>query len=192
MQKRKLGIDIDGTITCPTSFIPYINQSFNLNLTLKDLTVYDLATIIGISSEEFYKWMKTAEPTIYTNAKMVDDYVMSVLNKWYDEHQLIFISARNNQYFDITQSWFANREVPYHHIELIGKHDKLEAVRKHEVEVFFEDKHDNACEISEECNIPVLLFNTPYNQEPIPKNVIRVNNWKEAKDWVEQHFQSTK
>jgi uncharacterized protein len=40
--------------------------------------------------------------------------------------------------------------------------------------------------ISEECKIPVILFNTPYNQDPVPKRVIRVNNWQEASAWVNQ------
>ncbi len=53
------------------------------------------------------------------------------------------------------------------------------------MDIFFEDKHDNAVMIHEECNIPVILFNTPYNQEPIPNGVIRVNNWKQAYIWVE-------
>jgi uncharacterized HAD superfamily protein len=53
------------------------------------------------------------------------------------------------------------------------------------VDIFLEDKHDNAVEIHEECKIPVLLFDTPYNREPIPEGVIRVYNWKEACHWVE-------
>lgn len=50
--------------------------------------------------------------------------------------------------------------------------------------ISFEDKHDNACEISEECNIPVILFDTPYNRLPVPKGVVRVYNWLEADQWV--------
>ncbi|WP_246945852.1 hypothetical protein [Bacillus pinisoli] len=184
MSTHKLGIDIDGTITCPTSFIPYINRSFNLNLSLKDLTIYDLSKIIGISSSEFNNWMKENESDIYSNAKLVDEHVMAVLNKWYEEHKLIFISARSQDYLDVTQNWFSHTKVPNHHIELIGSHNKLEAVKRHDIDVFFEDKHDNACDISEECDIPVLLFNTPYNQDPVPKKVIRVNNWQEAQNWV--------
>ncbi|MFZ3588171.1 hypothetical protein ACOI1C_02605 [Bacillus sp. DJP31] len=188
MQKRKLGIDIDGTITCPTSFIPYLNKSFQLNLTLSDLTVYDLSAIIGISNDEFSKWMKENELLIYKDAKVVDEHVMDVLSNWAKVHDLSFISARHNDHFDITEEWFLNNQVPFHHIELIGKHDKLEAVKRHEIEVFFEDKHDNACDISVECDIPVILFNTPYNQDPVPLKVVRVNNWQEAKLWVDQYF----
>lgn len=191
MQKRRLGIDIDGTITCPSTFIPYINNYFQLNLSLKDLTVYDLATVIGVTNEEFYKWLRAHEVNIYKDAKIVDSHVMSVLNGWTKMYELFFISARHNDYFDLTKDWFLDRSVPFHHIELIGKHDKLEAVKKHKIEIFFEDKHDNACNISEECDIPVILFNAPYNQEPVPSKVIRVNNWLEASQWVNQYFKSS-
>lgn len=187
-RKKKLGIDIDGTITCPTSFIPYINESFNKNLSLEDLVVYDLATVIGITNEEFIEWMRKNEPSIYKDAPLVD-YALPVLEKWKELHTLTFISARNNLYQDITYSWFEQQNIPYHHIELIGTHNKLEAVKKHTIDIFFEDKHDNACDIAEECDIPVILFNTPYNQDPIHKNVIRVSNWKEAENWVNYFLQ---
>ncbi|MFD1736571.1 hypothetical protein ACFSCX_08330 [Bacillus salitolerans] len=188
---KRLGIDIDGTITCPTTFIPYINHSFNLNLTLKDLTVYDLATVIGITSKEFYEWMIVHEHDIYRNASLVD-HALHVLAEWEKQHQLIYISARNDLYKDVTHRWFVENKVPFHHVELIGKHDKLDAVKKHNIDVFFEDKHDNACDIGEECDIPVILFNAPYNQDPIHKNVIRVNNWQEANNWVNYYFTEKK
>jgi uncharacterized HAD superfamily protein len=187
MTRRKLGVDIDGTITCPTTFIPYLNKGFNVDLTLKDIIEYNLASVLGIPNELFNKWMKENESEIYNNAPLVEK-VMPVLTNWYSKHELIYISARPIDYLDITNSWFNKNQVPYHHIELIGKHDKLEAVKKHEIEVFFEDKHDNACDISEHCKIPVILFNTPYNQDPVPGNVVRVNDWNEAHQWVEKHF----
>jgi uncharacterized HAD superfamily protein len=187
MLKRRLGIDIDGTITCPTTFIPYLNKGFNQNLTLEDLTVYNLASVLGITDEVFYKWMKEHESVIYENALLVA-HVMPILTSWHNKHELIYISARPQDYLDITSDWFSKHGVPFHHIELIGKHDKLESVKHHNIEVFFEDKHDNACDISEDCKIPVILFNTPYNQAPVPGNVVRVNDWNEAHSWVENYF----
>lgn len=187
MTKRKLGIDIDGTVTNPNTFIPYLNKTFNKKLTMDDITVYNLATVLGISDEEFYTWMKEHEPTIYKDAPLVD-HAIKILADWEKQHNLIYISARPNDYLDVTHQWFEKNNVPFHHIELIGKHDKLEAVKRHEVEVFFEDKHDNACDISEECDIPVLLFNTPYNQDPVPSKVVRVNDWNEARKWVDYYF----
>jgi uncharacterized protein len=46
--------------------------------------------------------------------------------------------------------------------------------------------------IHEELNIPVVLFNTPYNQNPIPEGVIRVNDWTEANQWVQKWLREVK
>ena len=181
--RKRFGIDIDGTITCPTTFVPYINESFKLNITLDDMTEYDLRPLLKVTEEEFWKWMDTVEPTIYKNAPLAK-HAKTVIDEWKNRHELIYISARRDDYSPITHNWFKENEMHYNHIDLVGSHDKLQAVRKHKIDLFFEDKHDNACDISEECDIPVILFNTPYNQEPIPKNVIRVNDWIEANKWV--------
>jgi hypothetical protein len=179
----RLGIDIDGTVTSPETFVPYLNKSFGINITLNDMKEYDLTKLLKISEDDFWIWMNEQEPIIYKDAPMTP-HAKLVLDEWSKTHQLLFISARRNHLQDITLDWFKRNELFYHHIELIGTHDKLSAVRKNKIDVFFEDKHDNACMISEEFSIPVILFNTPYNQEPIPEKVIRVNNWIEAREWV--------
>ena len=51
--------------------------------------------------------------------------------------------------FDMTKNWFETQQVPYDHIELIGSHDKIAVAKKHKVDAFFEDKHDNAVMIAE-------------------------------------------
>ncbi|WP_251398382.1 hypothetical protein [Metabacillus litoralis] len=183
----RLGIDIDGTVTDPRTFVPYLNKSFNKSLTYEDLNQYDLTKVLNITEEEFWVWMDKFEPIIYKEAPLAL-HAKNVLNEWKHQHQLLFISARRKYLLDITHNWFKDQDISYHHIELVGSHDKLEAVKNNEISIFFEDKHDNACMISEEHQIPVILFNTPYNQEPIPSGVIRVNDWLEAKNWVNQWY----
>ncbi|MCG8399942.1 hypothetical protein LWS67_25980, partial [Bacillus atrophaeus] len=41
-----LGIDIDGTITAKDTFVPYLNESFSLSITLEDIKDYDLTKIL--------------------------------------------------------------------------------------------------------------------------------------------------
>lgn len=182
--KKRFGIDIDGTVTCPASILPFLNKDFNLNVTLEDVKQYDLMPLVTVSEEEFAQWFSCNEPVIYAQSPLADG-AKQVLKSWEHEHELYFISARAKHLLDVTTTWFTDNELKYKHIELIGTHDKIEAAKKFNVDLFFEDKHDNAVTIHEECKIPVLLFNTPYNQDPIPPGVIRVNNWKEAKKWVE-------
>ncbi|MFS0644023.1 5' nucleotidase, NT5C type [Siminovitchia sp. 179-K 8D1 HS] len=189
MQKR-LGIDIDGTVTCPTSLIPFINKSFNLNITLEDLTEYELTECLDLPKEAIYQWFVQTEPLIYKESPIAAG-ARQVLKKWVKQHELYFISARQNTLLDVTEQWFQKHELDYHHIELIGTHDKVSTAKKHHVDMFFEDKHDNAVAISEELDIPVILFDTPYNRKPAPKQVIRVHHWKEAEQWVDNLFGKT-
>lgn len=188
--KKRFGIDIDGTVTCPTTFVPYLNEAFNLNITLDDIKQYDFMPLVTVSEKEFAAWFKKMEPVIYSQSPLAEG-AKEVLKKWEKQHELFFISARGSHLSDLTREWFTAQELWFDDIHLIGSHDKIEAARKYNVDIFFEDKHDNAVNIHEELNIPVLLFDTPYNQEPIPEGVIRVKTWLEARDWVENWIKNS-
>jgi uncharacterized protein len=181
--RKRFGIDIDGTVTCPKSIIPFINKAFDLNIMYEDVKQYELTPFVNVSEKEFATWFAENEPIIYKGSPLAEG-AGTVLNKWKNEHELFFISARGSQLLDVTIEWFLDKGLTFDHIELIGSHDKVATVKKHSVDIFFEDKHDNAVMIHEECQIPVILFDTPYNQDPLPKGVIRVNNWSEAYIWV--------
>jgi uncharacterized protein len=181
--KKRFGIDIDGTVTCPTSLLPFINKRFGLNITLEDVKEYDLTKVVNVPEEKFASWFSQNEPLIYEESPLAKG-AENVLKTWKKEHELFFISARGSHLLENTKNWFKKNGLSYNHIELLGTHDKVATAKRYGVDIFLEDKHDNAVEIHEECHIPVLLFNTPYNQDPIPKGVIRVNNWQEADQWV--------
>ncbi|KMY54770.1 nucleotidase [Bacillus sp. FJAT-27231] len=191
MKAKRFGIDIDGTVTCPTSLIPFINQDFSLNITLDDIKKYDLSEALDIPAERFSDWFNKREPAIYASSPLAEG-AKEVLLKWKEQFQLFFISARRNHLMDITERWFDEQDILYDRIELIGSHDKIKAAKQYKVDIFLEDKHDNAVSIHEELRIPVLLFNTPYNQDPIPDGVIRVDNWTQAEQWVNRWVHSTK
>ncbi len=183
--KKRFGIDIDGTVTCPAALLPFLNSSFNLQLTLNDITQYDLTPFVNVPGEELAQWFLETEPEIYAKSPLAQG-AKEVLNKWETKHEMFFISARRTHLLQITKEWFMKNGLKFDHVELIGSHDKIKAAKQYEVDLFFEDKHDNAVMIHEECQIPVILFNTPYNQDPIPSGVIRVNHWNEAYQWVEK------
>ncbi|WP_338750132.1 hypothetical protein [Bacillus sp. FJAT-52991] len=184
MKQKRFGIDIDGTVTCPTSLVPFINQDFSMNITLKDIKKYDLSEALNIPADRFRDWFDEREPIIYENSPIAPG-AKEVLDSWKQQFELFFISARRNHLQHVTEKWFHEHDLQYDHIELIGSHDKIKAAKKYQVDIFFEDKHDNAVSIHEELHIPVMLFNTPYNQDPVPNGVIRVDNWAQAKQWVQ-------
>lgn len=182
--RKKFGIDIDGTVTSPAALLPFINKAFGMHLTLADVKQYDLNPIVNVSKTEFANWYGQNEPQIYLESAIAQG-AASVLNKWKETYELCFISARAPHLLDVTKQWFINNGLTFDQLELIGTHNKVETARRNQVDIFFEDKHDNAVMIHEECHIPVILFDTPYNQDSIPNGVIRVRNWQEADRWVE-------
>ena len=181
--KKRFGIDIDGTVTRPDTFIPLLNEAFQLNLKYEDITQYDFYPYVNIPKEDFNHWFMKNEPTFYRDSLPAEG-AKEVLNSWTSLADLYFISARHQRLLDVTENWFATHNLHYHHIELVGSHDKVETAKKLAVDLFLEDKHDNAVAIAEECKIPVILFNTPYNQDPVPNQVIRVQTWQQAQNWV--------
>lgn len=181
--KKRFGIDIDGTVTTSESLLPFINHDFNLNLKMEDITEYELTPFVNVSEKEFNEWFIKQEAKIYQQSPIAEN-AAKVLNKWEDHSNLIFISARGQKMQEITAEWLERHGIHYDHIELVGSHDKISTAKRLRVDLFLEDKHDNAVSIHEECHIPVLLFDTPYNRKPIPKGVIRVSNWLEAESWV--------
>ncbi|QCR32885.1 hypothetical protein [Lysinibacillus sp. SGAir0095] len=188
-QRPRFGIDIDGTVTTPDTLIPHINERYKTNIVLDDVIEYDFLSAFPhpVDRNEFAKWFKENEAFMYSVSSLAQD-AQSILEKWQHSYELIYISARDTSVFDITHKWFEENKVPFHRIELIGSHNKLSVAKKHKVDVFFEDKHDNAVMLAEELNIPVLLFDTPYNRKSIPTNVVRINNWNEANHWILKHF----
>ena len=187
--KPRFGIDIDGTVTCPATLIPHINKQYNVNITLDDVVEYDFLSAFPhpVDRSEFQLWFKENEPAMYKVSEAAQ-HAQQVLAAWQSIYELYYISARGENVLNVTKNWFHEQQIPYNHIELIGSHDKISAAKNFAVDAFFEDKHDNAVMIAEELNIPVVLFNTPYNQQSVPTNVVRVNNWLEANDFIRRTF----
>lgn len=182
--KIRFGIDIDGTVTSPNAILPHINKAFGLNITLDDVKQYELDPLVDITKEEFAKWYLQNEQTIYAESPLAEG-AKNVLNSWKNKYELYFISARGPYLLSLTKDWFLQQKIDFDHIDLLGSHNKIAAAKQYDVDVFFEDKHDNAVMIHEECGIPVVLFDTPYNRAPVPNGVIRVQNWEEAAQWID-------
>lgn len=178
-----IGIDIDGTVTCPSSLLPHLNQAFGKNLSLADCLEYDLANVYGVPAPEMNEWFDKNSDMLCRVAP-VHGKADLVLRSWYQKHQLVYISARQLADWEATLHWFQTRDIPHHQIELIGSHDKVAAAKRWKVDMFIEDRLENALQLAEELHIPVYLFDTPYNQAKLPDLVHRIYDWREVEKAV--------
>lgn len=179
--KQRLGIDIDGTVTCPTTFVPYLQRDFNNNLKYEDITEYNLANVLNCNEDIIATWFEDNESHIYKHSPVAEG-AKNILNELKHEYELFYISARHHQLEDITKEWFDFHNIPYDQITLTGSHNKLEVTKEQNIDIFFEDKLDNAEDINRILNIPVLLFDTPYNQKQLQQGVYRIHSWHEVKN----------
>lgn len=182
-----IGIDIDGTVTDPGSIVPLMNEAFGKNLAYADCREYNLANVYEITDEQFAAWLDEYGRRLYDEAP-VHGNADQILQAWHQQrqHQLIFISAREEKHLDVTHNWFARFAIPFNQIELIGSHDKVNAAKKWQVDLFLEDRLENALQLSEALAIPVLLFDTPYNQGKLPALIHRIFSWDEVPSMVQQ------
>jgi uncharacterized HAD superfamily protein len=183
----RFGFDIDGTTTTNDWLLPYVNEFFGLEIQMEDVIEYDLCHATNTSPDVFGKWFIENEERMYINPPIMAG-AKEMIVKWAVNNEVYFISARGEEVLDVTESWLKINEIPYNHLELIGTHHKIDAIKKHQIQIFFEDRHDNAVNISRECGIPCILFDAPYNRLPIPEdvNVIRCYDWQEAAKWVNE------
>ncbi len=179
-----IGIDIDGTVTSPSSIVPLMNESFGRDLRYEDCYEYNLANVYNITDEEFDNWLDQHGERLYKEAP-VHGNADDILRAWYPHFKLVYISAREDRHRDVTINWFSRYDIPFHELDLIGSHDKLSAAKKRGVDLFLEDRLENALQLSEALQIPVFLFDTPYNQGDLPSLVHRVTTWDEVQEKIQ-------
>lgn len=67
---KRFGIDIDGTVTSPETFVPHLNKAFNANLTYEDITEYDFLPFVNATREELAQWFTDNEAAIYKTSPL--------------------------------------------------------------------------------------------------------------------------
>ena len=109
--RKRFGIDIDGTVTCPAALLPFINKAFGLNITLEDVKQYDLIQVVNVSEKEFANWFTENEPIIYEGSPLAEGAETSP-NKWKKKHELFFISAEVLIYLKIQRNGLKKAYLP--------------------------------------------------------------------------------
>ena len=187
MRKLRIGIDIDGTLTCPTAFVSFVNQSFQSCITLDDLRECSIKKLLNISPQVFNKWLKENESIVYGGLPLAKD-AKNILMQWHMQHELYYITARKESLKAATLKLFDQNEIPFDFIDFVGTHNKIESVKKYKIHLLIEDNYNNACLISRECSIPVLLMDVPYNRKSEQQNVFRISGWLGANEWISKNM----
>lgn len=173
----KIGIDIDGTVTDPYGFIPFLNDIFKKNITKEEYNTLDWEKLYGKVDGDFYVNFDEKYSYTYELAEPVD-FSIDVIKKFekVKEIDIYFITARRECLKEITKKWFKKYGINTDNIYMLGPVKKSGKALELGCDIFIEDDPKNAKDISEK-GIEVLLIDTNYNKNLDCKNVSRVKNW---------------
>lgn len=187
MKKKKIALDIDDVlIDFNTGFLKFFNEKLNTSHTIKDITAYEYHTIFDVTKEK--------------SQEIIDEFMDSFLHletppvvgvveglKLINHHEIILISARPEKRRKLTIDWIEKHLqglAQIHSIILTGQYHgetkkKGEIAKEIGIDMFVEDSLANAYDIANH-GIPVLLFDTPWNQDSnLPLLITRVKTWEE-------------
>ncbi|MDA8236047.1 MAG: hypothetical protein M0Z31_14885 [Clostridia bacterium] len=181
----KLGIDIDGVLAdVLTTWLEHLNRHFEQNKVKEDIIHYQFEKVFGVSWEEMDRFFRNNQENLLTNLSPVEK-AQETMEELIKEHNVFLIAARPEEYRSITEKWLTEHSIPYHELIMTDFSDKSDYCLNRGVEVFVEDSLENALAIHA-CGIPVLLFDAPYNRDPLPKGIFRQHNWREIARTVQE------
>lgn len=179
MSKLNICIDIDGTITNPYHFIPYLNDMYKKDLTEEQCTTHKMEELYGVELEDLLKLFHTEYVHAYSEAKVVEN-AKEIINELYSSHNLYFVTARSENLKDITVNWLSENGLGEVGVHLLGSDYKLDKAKELNCNIFIEDNPDNAYQLASG-GLKVILIDNNYNRHIEHENIMRVNNWNDIK-----------
>lgn len=165
---------------------PYHNSLYGTNLDKEHITSFALEDFWACSVEEKDKRVcDFYQSTEHQDTPPVPGSIEGV-KSLKQKHQLYIVTARPEQFKHFALEWlskyFPNMFEEIHctnqYLGIGPKRTKGEVCKELGLDVFVEDALHNADDIAN-CGIPVLLFNTTWNQAEVKPPIIRVNSWDE-------------
>ena len=184
MRRLKIGIDIDGVLAdIVRTMLPLLARECGRAVKHDDIICYSFSEALNIPEERVAALMEEVIAEGHFGAAPVIDGAVEALELLY-HHTLWLVTSRPECVRNETVRWLAQHRVPYH--ELVFAPATGKARNGDGFDLFVEDNLETALVLSGE-DIPVLLFDWPWNQHPaLPPNVQRVRNWQEILSVVQR------
>lgn len=177
MRKLNICIDIDGTITDPYYWLDISNEFFNKKVKEEEVTEYYIHKVLDVEEKAYIEFYEKNKFKIHSDQELRKDAI-EVLKTLNIDHKLFFVTARDTSLEMLTYSYLKKNNIPFNDLFVLGSHYKVDKAKELGCNIFIEDNHDNALQLSE-YGFRVLLIDTNYNRKPINDNITRVYDWNE-------------
>lgn len=185
MKNLNICIDIDGTITNPYFWLDMANKYFNKNITIDEVTDYEIDKVMGITREEYNDFYNKNKLEMHNEQISLRENAKETIEELIKLNNIYFVTARDEDLKIITYSYLKKKNIPYDDVFVLGTSYKVEMAKKLKCDVFIEDSYANALQLSES-GFKVLLIDTNYNRKPLNKNIIKVYSWNEIHETIKE------
>lgn len=174
---KRVGIDIDGTITTMDIMLDIFNRETGKVLTKDDITEYDIGLCYGLSKEDSGRiWVNYTKELVERSIPIWNIYEFIEGWKRYKtvgskENEIVIVTARPEEYEKHTLEWLKMNKIHFDEAHF-GYDRKIDAVRKLGLDVFIDDKEDNIRDIDNEIDLGCIgyIADQPYNRNYKTKN----------------------
>lgn len=193
---KRIGLDIDDVIIdFNKGFLEFYNAKYGTSYAPSDRKEYYYHPMFGVTQEDMQKEYDEYTFSHFHISTTPVGGVKDALQKL-KGNQFFLISARPEKKRKVTEEWFEHHLgdlIEIHAIHLTGQHrNSVTEVKKKGaiaqelgIDIFVEDAITNAYDVAS-YGVPVLLFDTPWNQtDSLPPLITRVYSWNEVVEKIE-------
>ncbi len=167
--KKNICIDIDGTMSDPYFFIPYLNELTGKNLTKEDYTSIHWNDTYGPEFQDIYENFDEEYTYIYNEVELqegVKEVIDLLLARG---KEVYFVTARSQKIDKITRAWLESKGIDSSKVySLSGNEEKVITAQKLNCDFFIEDNPSNIKNLYE-AGFNVIAMESNYNRKHLSK-----------------------
>ncbi len=187
-ERKVIGVDFDDVLfKCNDALAVFHNTTYGTSYSKSDVHEFDLSSVWNCTPEETRRRIYEFVSSDFHHQAEAVFGAYDALKTLGEGNDIVIVTGRHESAKDATLEWLSKNFLGlYREIHFVGHDDpdeskrrlKSEVVKELGISLFIDDASHFAADVAS-AGIPVLLFDTPWNQGDIAPGVTRVFSWEE-------------
>jgi uncharacterized HAD superfamily protein len=194
---KRIYVDLDDVISRTTdTYSAVIEQEFGRKVRFEDLTCFDLKVSFKLTDREYRHFFdRIHQPDMLMGFDPVPG-AKETMARWIDAgHRVDIVTGRPPSARKASLAWLERQKIAFSEFIMVDKYNRTgedhpEVISRARLtacqyDLAVEDSLDTALFLAEHMDVPVLLYDRPWNARPVTyPNITRVESWRQiAADW---------
>jgi uncharacterized HAD superfamily protein len=189
---KRIYVDLDDVISRTTdTYSAIIEQEFGRQIRFEDLTCFDLKVSFQLTDREYrYFFDRIHQPDMLMGFDPVPG-AGKMLARWIDAgHRVDIVTGRPPSARDVSLAWLDRQKIAYTEFIMVDKYNRTgddhpgvisrTRLMACQYDLAVEDSLDTALFLAAHMDVPVLLYDRPWNAGPADHpDIVRVASWKD-------------